>query len=88
VANTLFTRKTAVAEQDNQYMASLCGPQSNTHNLTLGLRFGTCLHTTHDNSQTRQQHTAQKHNKYHHHGGGSANLFGGIGLMNTCRPNL
>jgi hypothetical protein len=88
-ANTLYTRKTAVAEQDNRYGASLCVPQSNAHNLTLGLCFGTCLHTTHDNGQTRRpQHTAQTHNKYHHHGGGSVNLFAGMDLMNPCRPNL
>ena len=60
-------------QQDSGYGASLSGPLCNTHNPTLWLFFGTCLHIISDNDQTRPQRTTQTHNKHHHHGGGAAN---------------
>jgi hypothetical protein len=58
------------------------GPLCNVYNPTIGLFFGTCLHTTSDDNQTRPQLTTQTLNKHHHHGGGAANLSGSLDLMN------
>jgi hypothetical protein len=66
--------------------ASLDGPQCNTHNPTLGLSGGTCLHTTSYDDRTRPQHTTQLNNKHHHHVGGATNPSGGVNLMNQRRP--
>jgi hypothetical protein len=52
---------------------------------TLGLFFGTCLHTMSDDDQTRPQHTTQTHIRHHHYGGGAANPSRGMDLMNPRR---
>ena len=61
--------------------ASLGGSLCNTHNLTLGLFFGTCLHMMSGDDQERPQHTKQTHNKHQHHHHGD----GGVDLMNPHR---
>jgi len=43
----------------SRYGTSQCRTQSNTYYLTVRLFFGTSLHTTSDNNQTRPHHTAQ-----------------------------
>jgi hypothetical protein len=55
---------------------------------TLGLSFGTCLHTTSDDNdnQMRPQHTTRTHNKHHHHGGQATSPSGSVDLMNPHHP--
>jgi hypothetical protein len=60
----------------------LCICNAYNYNPTLGLFFGTCLHTTSDDDQTRPQHT-QTHKKHHYHGGYGASLGGP--LCNTSK---